>query len=172
MAYQPNDFVNPYQRGVELPAGCTDLNDALLKMGAENRRPQRVFPTKTGSLKDIPRYVQAVFMEGHGVTLVVVLRAMEAFLYVQNRYGGNKLIFLQRKQDTGLAPILQEFSGNIEVREQSTEGVKLVTIPLPHLWLEAAQLLERVVRAYGVAENAELLFFGTSRGEGNATVEG
>src|SRR5215470_2437349 len=33
MAYQPNDFVNPYQRGFELPVGCKDLNDVLTRVG-------------------------------------------------------------------------------------------------------------------------------------------
>jgi len=66
MAYQPNDFVNPYQRGVELPAGCKDLNEALEKVSGQGRMPRRVFPTKSGTVKDIPRYVQAVFMEGWG----------------------------------------------------------------------------------------------------------
>jgi hypothetical protein len=29
MPYQPNPFVNPHNRGVELPAGCKDLIDVL-----------------------------------------------------------------------------------------------------------------------------------------------
>ena len=29
MDYQPNPFVNPNQRGIELPAGCKDLMDVL-----------------------------------------------------------------------------------------------------------------------------------------------
>jgi hypothetical protein len=33
MAYQPNPFVNPNRRGVELPAGCKDLNDVLAQAG-------------------------------------------------------------------------------------------------------------------------------------------
>jgi hypothetical protein len=29
--YQPNPFVNPNKRGVELPVGCKDLKDVLAK---------------------------------------------------------------------------------------------------------------------------------------------
>jgi len=40
MGYQPNDFVNPNRRGVELPAGCKDLND-VLKIGGSQPAPGR-----------------------------------------------------------------------------------------------------------------------------------
>ena len=34
MAWQPNPFVDPNQRGFELPAGCKDLHDVLGRVGA------------------------------------------------------------------------------------------------------------------------------------------
>jgi hypothetical protein len=43
--------------------------------------------------------------------------------------------------------------------------VKLITGPLPHLWLEAAQIVEQVICGYGVAEDAELLFHFVRRAE-------
>ena len=36
MPYQPNPFVNPNQRGVELPAGCKDLLDVLKTHGGKH----------------------------------------------------------------------------------------------------------------------------------------
>ena len=48
MAYQPNDFVIPNQRGVELPAGCKDLMD-VLKMGGSVRQEAQ----KEGSVAEI-----------------------------------------------------------------------------------------------------------------------
>jgi hypothetical protein len=60
VTYQPNDFVNPYERGVELPAGCKDLYEFLKKMGTQKRNARTIFPLRRGSLKDVPGYVEEV----------------------------------------------------------------------------------------------------------------
>ena len=164
MPYQPNDFVNPNQRGVELPPGCKDLNELLQQQkGAQKARP--IFPLQRGSLKDIPSQVQAVYMENYDMSLVVIIRAANAILCVQNSPGGPKLTFLLKNQRPGLATIVHGLFGNTGFHEEIVDGVKRVTIPLPHLWLEAAQIVERVIRGCGVAENADLLFHFVTRAE-------
>lgn len=165
MSYQPNDFVNPYQRSVQLPAECKDLNDVLQKMGAQKRPARPIFPVRHGSLADIPRYVQEVYMEHPGLSLAVTIRAAQTVLWVHNRRGGCRLSFLQRKQHTKLGPVVQGLFGNIGLNEEANEDLKLMTAPLPHLWLEAAQIVQSIIRGYDVPENTDLLFhFARGRG--------
>jgi hypothetical protein len=166
VSYQTNDFVNPNQRGVELPPGCKDLNELLQQhMGVQKRKARPIFPIKPGSMKDIPRYVQAVYMENYGESLVVIIRAANAILYVHNAPSGSRLTFLLKNQQAGLATAVQELSANIGFRDEVREGVKRVSIPLPHLWLEAAQIVEKVIGGCGAAENADLLFYFVTRAE-------
>lgn len=157
MAYQPNDFVNPDQRGVELPAGCKDLNEMLQKMGMQNRMARPILPLGRGTLKDLPKYVEKLYMEHYGLSLGVTIRAAEAILWLHNRYAGPKLSFLLQEQQTTLVPIFQDLFGNLGVVQEAGRE-KLVTVPLPHLWLEAAQTVERVIRGYGAEEDTDLLF--------------
>jgi hypothetical protein len=159
MAYQPNDFVNPHHRSVELPAGCKDLNQLLLQnTGGRKQIARPVFPLRRGSLKDVPRYVQVVYMEHYEVSLAVMVRAANAILWVHNCYDGCRLAFVLRKQDTMLEPIVQDLFGSAGFHEEASEDMKLITAPLPHLWLEGAQIVESVIRGYGALDTADLLF--------------
>jgi hypothetical protein len=166
MAYQPNDFLNPHHRSVELPAGCKDLNQFLLKNtggGTQIARP--VFPLRRGSLKDVPRYMQIVYMEHYGLSLAVMVRAANAILWVHNRYDGCRLAFVLRKQHIVLEPIVQDIFANAGFHQETSEDMKLITAPLPYLWLEAAQIVESVIRGYGALDNADLLFHLVRRAE-------
>ncbi len=158
MAYQPNEFVDPDQRGVELPAGCKDLHEFLQKMAAQKLRAQSIFPLERGSLKDIPIFLQRLYMEHYGMSLFVTIRAAKAILLIENRHCGCRLSFLLRKQQPMLAPVVQELFGNTGIEEEARDGVRLVRAPLPPLWLEGAQIVESVIRAYSAADNADLLF--------------
>jgi hypothetical protein len=166
MAYQPNDFVNPHRRSVELPLECKDLNEFFLKnTGGPKPIARPVFPLRRGSLKDVPGYVQEVYMEHYGLSLAVMIRAANAILWVHSRYDGSRLAFVFRKQHPLLEPIVQDLSGNAGFHEEAGEDLKLITVPLPHLWLEAAQIVERVIRGYGAHDNADLLFHLVRRAE-------
>jgi hypothetical protein len=112
MAYHANDFVNPNQRGVELPAGCKDLNEFLHKTGGQKRIARPIFPQVRGNLRDIPKYVERVYMEQYGLSLGVVIRPADAILWVHNRRTGPLLTFLLRKQHVLLAPLIQDLFGN------------------------------------------------------------
>jgi hypothetical protein len=166
MAYQPNDFVNPHHRGVELPAGCKDLNEFLMKnTGGRKAIARPVFPLRRGSLKDVPKYVQVVYVEHYGLSLAVMVRAANAILWVHNRYDGSRLAFVVRKQHTMLEPIVKNLFGSGGFHEEASQNMKLITGPLPHLWLEAAQIVESVIRGYGAQDNADLLFHLVRRAE-------
>lgn len=166
MAYQPNDFVNPDHRGVELPPGCKDLNEFLVKnTGGRKQMARPVLPLRRGSLRDVPMYVQMVYMEHYGLSLAVMVRAANAILWVHNRYDGSRLAFVLRKEHTMLEPIVQDLFGGVGFHQEPGENMKLFTVPLPHLWLEAAQIVESVIRGYGAQDNADLLFHLVRRAE-------
>jgi hypothetical protein len=72
MGYQPNDFVNPNQRGVELPAGCKDLTEVLKKDGRVGRatgRPEILYGVLSENpAKDaVARMVTELLVEAFGV---------------------------------------------------------------------------------------------------------
>jgi hypothetical protein len=53
VSYQPNPFVNPHNRGVELSAGCKDLMDVLKKDGGGG--PSAYSPRmERGRLREVP----------------------------------------------------------------------------------------------------------------------
>ncbi len=62
------------------------------------------------------------------------------------------------KGHTKFATVIQDLFEQVEFDEKDKEGPKLVKAPLPHLWLDAAQIVEALIRGYGAEENAELLF--------------
>ena len=158
MQFEQNDFVNPNQRGVELPAGLKDLHEMLEKLGAQKPVARPSFPLERGSLKDLPRFVQGLYMEQYGLSLAITIRAAKAILWIHNRYGGPRLSFLVRDRHIMLAPVIQDLFGNVAFEEENKEGIKQVTVPLPYLWLEAAEIVEILIRGYGATENSELLF--------------
>ena len=86
-------------------------------------------------------------------------------LFVHNRVGGCRLSFLVREQHTNLPQVVQDLFGGVGCREEAREKAKLITAPLPHLWLDAAQIVQSVIRGYGVGENVDLLFHFAWRGE-------
>src|SRR5262245_58159474 len=63
MGYQPNDFVNPNQRGVELPAGCKDLMD-VLKMGGSSPPVDVRQRFWSGLLSEVEQRVEAFLESG------------------------------------------------------------------------------------------------------------
>ena len=150
MSYQPNDFVNPHHRGMELPAGCKDLYEVLQKLGAHKQTARPIFPLRHGSLKDVPRYVQEVYLMHYGSSLAVIVRAAEAILWVHNRHTGCRLNFMLRNQHTNLAQVVRDLFGSGGFHEEASEKLSLIKAPLPHLWLDAAQIVQSVIRGYGV----------------------
>jgi len=57
IGYHPNPFVNPNQRGVELPPGCKDLMD-VLKMDAGERPGAESQMVWYGALSEVEQYVR------------------------------------------------------------------------------------------------------------------
>src|SRR5262249_12673858 len=157
MAWQSNEFVNPNQRGVELPAGCKDLFEVIQNRQMPGAKAS-LFSLRNGNLTDIPRYVEELYMAHYGVSLVLMFKAAEAILWVRNRSDGLKLSFWSPKEHMMLKPMFQDLFGAAGFSEENVKGGKLVTVPLPNLWLEAAQLVEGVLRGCGATETSEFGF--------------
>ena len=69
MAWQPNPFVDPNQRGFELPAGCKDLHDVLARVGAGQLiAPSRVEAGGIGTINlDAAQGVIDLLIRGYGL---------------------------------------------------------------------------------------------------------
>ena len=104
-------------------------------------------------------------MANYGVSLVLMFRAAEVILWVRNRSNGLKLSFWSRKENMSLKPMFQDLFGASELSEESVAYGKLVTAPLPDLWLQAAQIVEIVMRGCGTTENSEFGFHLFTPGE-------
>ena len=104
-------------------------------------------------------------MKNCGESLVVIVRAANVILCIHNALGGSKLTLLLRDQQAGLAARVQELRESLGFHEEGREGANSFTIPLPHLRLEATQVLKKVIRGCGAAENADLLFYFVTRAE-------
>lgn len=97
-------------------------------------------------------------MQPQGLSLVVFISVAKTMVWVHNRYDGYTLSVLLRQQDTNVTTLMQDLFGSIGYPEEAKGKNKLVTVSMPTLWLEAAQIVQTIVRTYGVTENAELLF--------------
>jgi hypothetical protein len=145
------------------------LIELLQKMRAQKGLGRQISLPKRGNLKDVPRYLQQIYLEQYGWSLAVTIKAAEAVLCVHNRHGGCKLTFPVREHDTNLAAVVQEVFANVGLQEATRRKVKIITAPLPHLWLEAAQIVQTLIRGYGAAENAELVFYSVWKGRKGGT---
>src|ERR1044071_1765848 len=167
MPYQPNPFVNPNQRGVELPEGCKDLLEALQKVGEEGARGGRELRTRRGTLPDLAGYVERLYMEPRGRYLVVVAREINGVLWViHQKEGGFRLMFLWREQHKVLGGLISELFGEGNFHEQGNAKMKTIYAALPEMWLEATEIVDRVIRGYEASDNTPLLFdFGFFKGK-------
>src|SRR6267142_1217588 len=91
MGHQPNPFMNPNQRGVELPEGCKDLMDVLKKDGSlrPGAESQMVWH---GVVSEVEQRVEAFSESGAGERLFSV--------GIQGR--GIRLFLLKRGEDLSL----------------------------------------------------------------------
>ena len=132
MAYQPNPFVDPNHRGFELPAGCKDLHDLLVKMGrGELRVPSRVLAGRIGTIRT---YVAPLYeAKSQRVALVIMNSERGALLIISYREGRFKLILLLHKGSAFLEQAIIELFGEaaLATSSRTDDELKTVHIPLP-----------------------------------------
>src|SRR5438128_11799207 len=130
MAYQPNPFVNPNQRGVDLPPGCKDLNDVLTRAGME---AQCVIPSRveTGGLSEVRSYVCRLYQaKSRRQVLLVIHSASGAWLVLSYVEGGFRLSLLLHRGSSFLEEAIVELFGR-EALPAATSGDFLRTVHVP-----------------------------------------
>jgi len=170
MAYQPNPFVDPNKRGVELPAGCKDLNDVLAKAGmgeGQFAMPSRVQRSTVGRVRD---FVSQLYETKRvGQMLVVVAPGRDVLLILSRAEEGFELTLLLHRRDA----FVEEAVGGIfgesvvaQIREQKDE-LRTVRLGLPDWWDDAAQIVvDLLIRGYGMTDSAQVFVIWQQKGEG------
>lgn len=154
-----NPFVNPNQRGFELPFGCKNLNDVLARVGQGQFAPHS--GVQDGNIGSIRSYLSHLY-EAKSPRLVLVIMHAErgALLILSYAAGGFKLTLLLHRGSTFLEEALSELFGQKALTiGGDTEEFREVNIQLPDFWDDAAQaVIDLLVRGYGVSDHARLLF--------------
>src|SRR5689334_20944972 len=110
MPYQANPFVNPNQRGFELPFGCKNLNDVLARVGQGQFAPHS--GVQAGGLGSIRDYLSDLYAaESPRLVLVVMHSERGAVLIVSYATGGFRLTLLLHRGSTFLVEAIQELFG-------------------------------------------------------------
>jgi len=159
MSYQPNPFVDPTQRGFELPFGCKNLNDLPAKVG------QRLLPApagvQAGGMSAIRSHIGYLYeVKSPGLVLVVTYSERGALFllsYAQERF---RLTLLLHRGSTFLEEAIVELFGDDTLETGGKiEELQTLYLPLPNFWGDAAQrVIDLLIRGYGVPEHARLLF--------------
>jgi hypothetical protein len=154
-----NSFVDPSQRGVELPAGCKALIDVLAKPGVD--RLQMPSKAGVGSLRRVGSFMGHLSRNAFAdQVLVIMYFAKSIFLVVAKNENAFKLRFLLRKSDTFLEDATSEIFGEAALatdRGMGMDEFKTITVRLPEFWDDATQMIvDLLIRAYGVTENHRL----------------
>jgi len=141
-----NPFVNPNQRGVELPAGCKDLMDVLKKEGRVGRANGRQ-KLWYGDLSEIERRVKTYLQSAVvGWWLAVGIPKRRIFVILLKHEDGLTLnICAPEKHESVVRRI---FHPNIG---KSFDGREYVTVALdPGKQAIAKMMLELLVEGFGV----------------------
>jgi hypothetical protein len=165
----PNDFVNPNQRGVELPWGCKDLIDVLKLGGSEQTRgveQQEGFSASVhqpvisyGALSDIEQRIETFLQWGTG----------ELLFGVGVQKGGILVTLLKRTEGLTLnscVPGKQELVKDLIARifenakfSENVWGVEYVSVALSSgTDAVARKMVELLVGGFGVLEGEQLMF--------------
>jgi hypothetical protein len=163
VAYEPNPFVNPNQRGVELPAGCKDLMD-VLKLQPVAEGSMGTARIDIGKTKDIPGRVAAFLGEKKSQRLLSVTSpARHIFVTVMCRDEEFSLNLFVFKNQIGLRDALRRIFADKDLCRGEREP-EFVNLPLSGSAVEIVKVLtELLVEGCGVTEEESLLFHGYGR---------
>jgi len=159
MPYQANPFVNPNERGFELPFGCKNLNDLLARVGQGRFAPHS--GVQAGGIHSIRDYLYDLYKaKSPRLVLVVIHSERGALLLLSYAEGKFKLTLLVHRGSAFLEEAIVELFGNATSTEGSdAEELRTVNIQLPDFWDDAAQcVIDLLIRGYGVSDHARLLF--------------
>jgi hypothetical protein len=154
MAYQPNPFVNPNQRGMELPAGCKDLMDVLKMGGCQPRAPGRS-QISYGVLSDVEKQVGAVLESASKRLFSVGIPERRILVILGKREDGLTLnFFIPAKQESIVRRMFKE-----PKIESPIDGMEYVSVALdPAKDVVAMTIVELLVHVLGVLGGEQLMF--------------
>jgi hypothetical protein len=136
-------------------------------VGEEEARGGRELRTRRGSLTDLAGYVERLYMEPGGRYLFIAVPDKRGMLWlVRQNGGGFGLVFVVDARNKELGRVGSELCGKNGFEERSQGESKVVGGPVPEMWLEATEIVEKVIRGYQVSDNTRLLFsFGSFQGK-------
>jgi hypothetical protein len=154
----PNPFVNPNQRGVELPGGCKDLMD-VLKMGGVDRPAAGRPMISYGALREIEQRV-ATFLQWRASELLFSVGVPKRGILVilLNRTEGLILNFSVPANQESMKDLIRRIFENPKFGENvcGTEYVSVALNPAKD-WV-ARMMVELLVEGFGVLEEEQLMF--------------
>ena len=160
--YQPNDFVNPNQRGVELPAGCKDLMD-VLKIGGSVPQAMGRAAISYGVLSDVKQRVETFLQSEAGELLSVGIPQRRILVILLKREDGLTLNFsILAKQETVVRRMFME----PKIGRPIDVMVYISVDQGPAKDVVAMTIVELLVHVFGVLEGEQLVFCSYERVEG------
>jgi hypothetical protein len=158
MGYQPNDFVNPNQRGVGLPPGCKDLMD-VLKMGGIERPPVGRPVILYGALSEVEQRVGTFLQWGDGELLFSVgVPKRGILLILLRRTEGLMLNFSVPAKQESVKDVIRRIFENPKFGENIC-GLEHVSVALNSAKDAVARMtVELLVEGFGVLEEERLMF--------------
>ena len=171
-----NPFVNPKKRAIELPAGCKDLNDLLLTVGASGGEG---FPKLTqGGLEEVRTCVRHLY-EVFSRKILFITQFQKSVLLIARQGGDSFMLeFMLKASEPNLKDAAVQIFGEETFAKQSSAnsaaarlltvlqeiGVESVHARLPENWEEAAQaIIDFLLCGFGICETDKLILFFQNR---------
>ncbi|MCD6050067.1 MAG: hypothetical protein K0Q55_1470 [Verrucomicrobia bacterium] len=133
-----NPFVNPHQRGIDLPLGCKDLID-VLKTPASSPSRQLLLPGTDASYFEAPLHR---FYELKGMAILVPQKAVINLL---NRPDSSLAFFAFAPSEISLKPAVHSFFNSREISSLII-GHSLIGYPLPVSAPKAAAIISQLLQ--------------------------
>jgi hypothetical protein len=153
MPDQPNPFVNPNSRDVQLPDGCKDLLEVLLKAPGKSGHAAGAFAT-------LKIEVRLFYQSKLNAVLNVGIMKSDTCLLLSQVQGEFILTLAVRKEDRRLKDAFARLFGQQKVvSEISGHDLKVVDLRLPAWWEEAGQkIMELLIHGHGLTDPSRLWF--------------
>jgi len=148
-----NPFVNLKKRAIELPTGCKDLNDLLLRI--ENFRPDTQGQFTEGGFAEIRTYVGRLCDgEFTGQVLFILHHEKSVILIVSHDGDSIRLELLLHPDDAFVKEALTEIFGESGLQFLTDiRPLQYIRVSLPKHCEEPGQpIIDFLLRAYSVSE--------------------
>jgi hypothetical protein len=153
-----NPFINPKQRAIELPTGCKDLNDVLLRDKVFG--PPGVHQFRQGGVREIRAFVRHLYEKFSKDKVLFVLQFSKSVL-LTIRYDEDsfKLELVARSSDELMKEAIAEFFGEAKPHPWLKYGhLQYFRVTLPENSDDAAQvLIDFLLRACDVSEHDKFI---------------